>query len=467
MKKSILIISLLLSACLPSNAEIKVNPSNVIGPIKPMNAVNNGPVFSNASQIRDNFDAYKALNIPFARIHDANSSDYFGGPHIVDITAVFPDFSKNVNSPESYDFLLTDKYLKNIQDAGAEVFFRLGQTIEHQEKKYGIYPPADYKKWAQICEHIIRHYTEGWANGYQWKIRYWEIWNEPDLDADDNRWKEDPRTWGGSKEEFFKFYEIAAKHLKKCFPHLKIGGPATAGSENHKGNSWTEEFLQYLQGHNVALDFFSWHVYTPFVEKIENEARLTRETLDKYGFTETESILNEWNCVGNWMEGYQHYVSVMNSIKGAAFTASALLAGQNSSIDMLMYYDARYPSVFCGLFDFYTFNPTEVYYALYGWDKLTKLGTQIEATVDEKDMRVVAATDGKSKTCIYISRYNDDCNVYGKKEVKINVKNVKFEEMTAHLTDSCHLFTEVPVTTEDGVISINLEPDSFIIIELR
>ncbi len=48
-------------------------------------------------------------------------------------------------------------------DAGTKTFFRLGQTIEHQIKKHGTIPPRDFKKWAVICEHIIRHYTEGWV----------------------------------------------------------------------------------------------------------------------------------------------------------------------------------------------------------------------------------------------------------------------------------------------------------------
>ena len=26
----------------------------------------------------------------------------------------------------------------------------------------------------------VRHYNRGWANGHEWGIRYWEIWNEPD-----------------------------------------------------------------------------------------------------------------------------------------------------------------------------------------------------------------------------------------------------------------------------------------------
>jgi hypothetical protein len=26
---------------------------------------------------------------------------------------------------------------------------------------------------------VIRHYTEGWANGFKMKVTYWEIRNEP------------------------------------------------------------------------------------------------------------------------------------------------------------------------------------------------------------------------------------------------------------------------------------------------
>lgn len=461
-----LLSAVALAAAVPAFAQVKVGTS-VLGDIKPMNAVNNGPVFRSTDQMRDNFDAYQDLEIPYARTHDSNSSNYYGGPHVVDITSVFPDFSRKVSDPDAYDFCLTDLYLQNIQDAGAKVFFRLGQTIEHDAKKYGIYPPADYRKWAQVCEHIIRHYTEGWADGYRWDMEYWEIWNEPDLDADNDAWKVNPRTWGGSMEDFFKFYEIAAKHLKKCFPHLKIGGPSLAGSETHGPSSWAERFLAYMQAHDVCLDFFSWHVYTSKVEKIESEAAMMRQALDKYGYAETESILDEWNCVGDWGAGYQHYVETMNSLKGAAFTASALISGQNSSIDMLMYYDARYPSVFNGLFDFYTFNPTESYYALYSWTKLAKLGKQIEAVVEDGDMRVAAATNGAGRYCIYLSRYNDDNNVLNKKKVSIDVSSIVFTEISAHLTDSSHKFTEVPLKSSCGSISCVMEPNSFITIELR
>ncbi len=47
-----------------------------------------------------------------------------------------------------------------------------------------------------------------------------------DPDADDATHK---RCRGGTKAPFFDLYEIAANHLKSCFPDLMIGGPAVAG----------------------------------------------------------------------------------------------------------------------------------------------------------------------------------------------------------------------------------------------
>ena len=148
---------------------VTVDPSVVIGPIKPMNAVNNGPYIDDRQQMQD----FRVLHIPFSRTHDANEGYY--GRNLVDISAVFPDFSKDPDKPASYDFRETDAYIRTLVESGSEPFYRLGQTIENQTAaKYNIYPPKDYKKWASICEHIILHYNEGWAQGFHYNIRYWE-----------------------------------------------------------------------------------------------------------------------------------------------------------------------------------------------------------------------------------------------------------------------------------------------------
>ena len=73
-----------------------------------------------------------------------------------------------------------DEMIQAAQNAGSKVFYRLGTSIEHSgEKHFNAIPPKDYEKYAEVLAGIVRHYTRGWANGHHYKIRYWEIWNEP------------------------------------------------------------------------------------------------------------------------------------------------------------------------------------------------------------------------------------------------------------------------------------------------
>ena len=181
-------------------SDIVVDFSKETGIVKPMHAVNNGPVYKFAEDQRiTNIEPYMKAGIPYARNHDAAFYASYGGEHIVDVNFIFRDFDKDPYDPDSYDFELTDEYVKVTEYAGTRTFFRFGSKIEHWSKKYNTLPPKDFKKWAVICEHIIRHYTEGWANGFHYDMQYWEIWNEADLDADDSKHK---RCWGGTAKEF-------------------------------------------------------------------------------------------------------------------------------------------------------------------------------------------------------------------------------------------------------------------------
>ena len=463
MKRFLYLILFLVSTY--TYADVRVNPQIKKGPVKMMNGMNNGPWKSGSDQVRDYFEYYKACRIPFARTHDASFCAAYGGEHTVDISAIFPDFSKDVDDPDSYDFTETDIYLYNIHAAGTGIFFRLGQRIEHNYKKYNILPPKDYKKWAKICEHIIRHYNEGWANGVKGdNIIYWEIWNEPDLDWEGDAWKTNPRTWGGSMEEFFKFYEIAAKHLKKCFPNLKIGGPALCFQEK-----WADAFLQYMSEHKVQLDFFSYHCYTNEPSEMTNRVDVMHKLLVKHGYNNTEAILNEWNYNNGWTDTYPNSVLVMNNIKGAAYVAACLIACQDHPVDMLMYYDARPSTVFNGLFDFYTLTPKETYYTFYAWAKLRDLGQEVEVVTNEKDVYATAATNESGKTAIFMARYNEDNNVIAPKKVKVHVEGISSSnEIIGHLTDFAHMYTEIPLSLdEEGNIAVPMEPESFLMIEIR
>ena len=507
MKKSILIASCLavgaaLAAQPAATATVTVDPAQALGPIKPMHAVNNGPTVKKpgGDQVRGNFEDYKAARIPLARTHDSINC-VSGGAHTCDINAIFPNFDADENDPKNYDFVFTDHYLDNIRRAGTAVFFRLGQTIEHGPKKYGVLPPKDFGKWARICEHVIRHYNEGWGWGLdkehttknvawsnQFNIVYWEIWNEPDLDPSDNEnaLPANPRCWGGTATNFFRLFETTAKHLKGQFPTLKIGGPAIAGNMR-----WGERFLAYCRDNSVPLDFFSWHIYATEPRQIADRCQQARKLLDKYGFEKTESILNEWNYVKGWTDDWVYSLETESgrfNQKAAAFIASTMIACQSQPLDWLMFYDARFNTGMNSLFNGTTLWPMKGYYPFYAWSKLVDRGTQVACTVTEGrgkestantgtvfkseigkpvgSFRAVAAKGADGSGALLVARYSNDNNVTETAYVTIKVPGVDLAKARCHLTDAVRTYTEVPLEVKpDGSAILRMQPLSFALVE--
>jgi len=372
--------------------------------MKPMHGVGQPPIrgtdFSMFSYLRD-------AGVPFSRLHDVGG--LFGGNLWADVPNIFRDFSADENDPASYDFAFTDLLITALVENGVEPFFRLGVTIENYAaiKAYRIYPPTDYKKWAVICEHIIRHYTEGWANGFRYNIRYWEIWNEPDN-------YEDPmenQMWRGTKEQYYELYGVASKHLKKCFPHLKIGGYASCGfyvlsnTFIKEANSSPRKeyfieffngFLEYIKENDCPLDFFSWHSY----DNIENNrlyVDYARKRLDEAGYTETETTCNEWNTS----------MKDKGSYKQTALIAAMMLMFQRSALDSAMFYDARFSTGNYGsLFDPLTAKPFPAYYAFTAFNRLYSLENELEVE-GASDGVYAAAAEKDGEICVMIANTTD------------------------------------------------------------
>ncbi len=434
---------------------ISINYNEITGPVKRMNAVNNGPVLElhreDPFQSRNNFELYKSMNIPYARLHDTPFFADYGGDHVVDVHLIFRDFDADPYDENSYDFACTDQLLKVILMAGTKPFYRLGCSIEgHLCKKYAIHPPKDFKKWAVICEHIIAHYNEGWANGFNMEIEYWEIWNEPNSVG----------MWLGTPEKFNDLYIIAAKHLKERFPYIKIGGPAFCNLDSVSTDVWAKPFLKKVAEEKAPLDFFSWHGYTLEIDYIIKKLRETREMLDEYGFTETESILNEWNYAKDF--SIAEFKQLL-SIKGAAFTSAYISVCQDGPLDMLMYYDAR-PTVMNNLFDYDFFEPRKGYYVHKFWGEMLKNGAvQCKAEYDIPDVYVTCAKAENEEYAV-ITYYTDKKD-RPSKTVSVKFENSKITEKAIYLLDAekdmAKMFT---FNVTDGDLLITIQPNTVVVV---
>lgn len=392
-------------------SSFNVVTDKIIGKIKPMHAVNNGPLGGPAS---GKWELMKEAGIPFARLHDTGGA--YGGHVYVDIANVFRNFDADASNPENYDFAFTDWLMKSLVDNGAEPFYRLGSTIEnaHWVKPYNIFPPKDNMQWARICEGIIKHYTQGWGNGFNYKMTYWEIWNEPDNEPEI---KDNPM-WKGTKEQYFELYRVTANYLKEKFPHLKIGGYASCGfykiadiEADPNANispridyfiTFFEEFLQYITNEKTKapLDFFSWHSYSGVHSNIIF-SNYARETLDKYGLTQTEHLCNEWNPG----------IKLRGTLRDATNIAANMLALHETSISMMMYYDWRLHCAYNGAINPLFFVPFKAFYSFKGFNELYRLGNQIMVETDEKqvDERVYCmAAKGEDGIAIMLVNYTDN-----------------------------------------------------------
>ncbi len=430
---------------------LRFDTANPRGEFKILNATNGGPWHKRHAndQWRTNLEEYKAARFRYTRNHDSAVCGIYGGPYSHDISCIFPNFDLDPYDPASYDFACTDEAILVALDADTETFFRLGQTIEHHIKKHATLPPKDFKKWAVICEHIIRHYNEGWADGYRLNIEYWEIWNEPDLDVgSDNK-----RTWGGTPEQFFDMYAITATHLKTCFPELKIGGPAICGYME-----WSESFLGEMQKRNVPIDFFSWHIYTTEPHRIARMSEQVDALLAKYGYSHAESILNEWNYVRGWEQDYVYSLETIHGMKGAAFVMACMSVAADTNIDMLMYYDTR-PSCFNGCFDFYTYRPLKGYYPFLWYGKFYDGYRQIKAVSQAENVYSLCGVNAENKLMAIVTYYAEDDSL-SDKEIAIAFDKESVYEV--YLLDETH---DAQLLYETDTLQFKLQRNSSLLIK--
>jgi hypothetical protein len=365
---------------------IDINPSRVCGHVRPLHGMNLGAPIVNESIGTAIARDLARLNVPLTRMHDCPLNN--PGMRLVDIPCVFPLFDLDPTRPESFYFAQTDDYLQNCLDHGTKIMYRLGVSIEHSRNHYWTRPPKDYGKWAEICAQIIRHYNEGWADGFQWDIEYWEIWNEADAEL--------PQLWDGTWAQFIDFYIETASILKRRFPHLKIGGPSMTKLHEHDGRA-VHAFLDACRKADAPLDFFSWHQYSDKPAKIIASPAEARALLDSYGYTDTELHLTEWHYHLGWgSDCHRQRAKLLGELMigpdAAAYLAATLIGWQDTPLTMGHYYTGSNLGGGYGLFDAVGL-PTCGYDAFDYFNRLAQLPRRIEATSNDPDTYALAASD--------------------------------------------------------------------------
>jgi xylan 1,4-beta-xylosidase len=104
---------------------------------------------------------------------------------------------------------------------------------------YGVAsPPRDWDRWAGLVTGLVRHLRGrvGEAELSRWAV---EVWNEPDLTM----------FWTGTRDEYFRLYDLTARAVRDACPGLPVGGPATAGTR------WIGPFLEHVNSDGTPMVF--------------------------------------------------------------------------------------------------------------------------------------------------------------------------------------------------------------------
>lgn len=236
-------------------------------------------------------------------------------------TSLFPDWSADPNDPASYNFAITDEWVEAVHAIGAEVMFTVASSIPKNKL-----PAEDIEVYGRVVEHIVRHYSQGWADGPAKPIRIYEFGDQPDFG---------PLHFAGRPEEFFAMYRAFCEAVQRVDPSLTVGGPAIAFPLEADA-PYREGFLAFVREHDLPLDFFSFLWFTDGSRDpldYRYVARELRTLLDDHGFTDTDLTLSYWN-----------YLAVPSSSAPAAekgaFQAATAIYLQDTVIDHAFFFRA-------------------------------------------------------------------------------------------------------------------------------
>ena len=382
----------------------------------------------------------RSMGFKASRTHDWALLN--AGQRVCDYLQIFPLMHLDAKDPRNYVFKPTDYLFKRTrEELGHDIFFRLGPSIEHSGNKvhFNAAIPEDFDKVAETFAGTIRHYNRGWAEGFNWNIKYWELWCEPD--GVSNMWclPEGDMAENGDKEEqkrrdlkrrdlFVKFFVKCLKRIKSEFPDVKVGGPGMCDMNR----DYFRALLAGCKEAGVAPDFISWHHYVDVPEWIIGEVNAARRLCDEFGFKDCELIISEFHYFCFELYGWKELRSPdpevrrrawsgpgsHNGIDSSCFNLALMSKFQRSCLGQAFYYGCKNVGAW-GFKD--AMNAKyKVFYGLQLFGEMMRGYTRMYATTDEGTVTMLAASSADGgKRALLVTDYRGKGS-----EVAVDVKGI-------------------------------------------
>ncbi|WP_456844212.1 GH39 family glycosyl hydrolase [Cellulomonas sp. P5_C6] len=156
-------------------------------------------------------------------------------------------------------------------------------------------PPKDWDRWASLITALTQHLVDRYGLEEvrsQWSF---EVWNEPNLEV----------FWSGTREEFWRLYDVTVRAVRAVDDELVVGGPSTAAA------GWVDGLLEHVAGSGAPVDFVSTHTYG-------NAPLDLRATLARHDRQDAQIWWTEWGVSPT------HFGNANDGVFSAAFLARGM-----------------------------------------------------------------------------------------------------------------------------------------------
>jgi hypothetical protein len=262
------------------------------------------------------------------RLANLNTSLTYGSTRTWDVYPL--DWSDSNPSAGVYLFTSLDTFMLQNQVRNSEMIYTLGRTPQwasSQPKTVGMYnpgecaPPTNMTDWDNYVRAIAYH-----AAG---KIKYWEVWNEPN----------DPMYYCGDIPTMITMAQHASQIIKSIDPTALILSPGVTGTT---GAAWLTSFLS--QGGSQYVDVISYHGYwSGNAEDVTIPITRYRSVMQSTG-TSSKPL---WETEGSWGSGG----AAPTSDHAVGFISKFFLLHWSNSVPKAMWYAYDGSALWGGLYD--------------------------------------------------------------------------------------------------------------------
>jgi xylan 1,4-beta-xylosidase len=224
----------------------------------------------------------------------------------------------------TYNWTELDRIVDAILASGAQPVMCLSYLPPALAEGNVYAPPSDLGRWEELVYQMVRHFNVERQLG----IRYWEVWNEPNV----------PSFWDGTLDDYLAMYEATIRGARRADSTILLGGPATASLEPgldlslpYFEQNWISELARFTQARDLPLDFVSWHYYDSQPGNYAWSVQQHQQWLANRSST-PHLLMTEWNLSSS-------YVPELDSEVTAAYAAATLTTLANTTLEQAFFFE--------------------------------------------------------------------------------------------------------------------------------